>query len=178
MIGGFDISTSIIGYTFLDEGGAIVDIGHIDMSRIERNVWKKAEYAKEHLIELCSKHRPKHVFVEDPVSRFSEGKSSSHTIALLIRFNTLCSYFLAQTCGIESPVYLTASHARKLCGIKIQRGTKEKAKEQVFRFISKTDPFKDREWPLKRTGLLKDSCYDEVDSYVIARAGFVELNNS
>lgn len=174
---GLDVSTSIIGYTLLDNKGDLISIGHIDMTKLDRNVWTKAFFARSQLTELCNVYQPTHVFIEDPVSKFTKGKSSSHTIILLIRFNTLCSYFAMEASGVKEPQYITAGHARKLCDVKITKGG-PKAKEQVFEHFRNSGPFKGYEWPLKRTGRVKDHCYDEVDSYVIAKAGFIELSTT
>lgn len=174
MLLGLDISTTCTGYTVLNDEGELVDIGHIDMSKLDRDVWIKAEVAKKHLVAICQKYKPTHIFIEDVIAKVSSGKSNIHTIALLIRFNILCSYFVMETSGVM-PQYITASHARKLCGLKIQRGIKEKAKEQVFEQLRDSGPFKGKEWPLKRTGRVQDPYYDEVDSYVVARAGYYYL---
>ena len=126
-----------------------------------------------HLITHKDKKITK-VFIEEPLSKFTRGQSSASTIGLLLRFNGICSYFVHQNLSLD-PIYLNPTSARSLCGLKIVSKKKSGGlshKEQAFRQISSREPFLNKEWPLKRTGRIKDYCYDEIDSYVVAYGGF------
>lgn len=183
MILGIDISTSITGYTIMDMSGNLVELDHIELKKIKDGLWAKVDKFKEFVNEINKKYEIEHVFIEEPLSKFSRGKSSSATISLLMRFNGICSYLIHQEMGID-PVYYAPSRARKLCGLKMKSKTackKDKIpwkpqKEQAFEQMNKQEPFcNGYDWPLKRTGRLKDYCYDRMDSFVIAKAGFVEM---
>ena len=95
------------------------------------------------------------------------GKSSSHTISTLTKFNGIISWLCYEKFGI-TPEYIPAISARKKCGITIKRG--EKAKEQVMRFLLDKEPLFEVEYT--RTGKPKPYCYDEADSLIIAKAGY------
>lgn len=185
MILGLDISTSVTGFTVLDLDGNLVELGHFELSKIKGTMWDKVDVMKVKLHNLCKKYTFTNIFIEEPLSKFSRGKSSSATISLLMRFNGILSYIIHENIGIEL-VYYGPTPARKICGLKMLSKTackKQKIdwkpqKEQAFDQMNARPPFNGTyEWPLKRTGRLKDYCYDEMDSYVIARAGFIELKN-
>lgn len=181
MILGLDISTSITGYTILDLNGNLVELGHIELKKIKDGIWAKVDAMKDSIIELNEKFDITHVFIEEPLSKFSRGKSSSATISLLMRFNGIISYLIHQEMGLD-PGYYPPSRARKICELKMLSKTASKKagilwkpqKEQAFDQMCARKPFINYEWEKKRTGRLKDYCYDQMDSYVIAHAGFVE----
>lgn len=186
MICGLDLSTSITGYTILDMDGNLVEIGHFELNKIKGTIWDKIDVMKTNLIELGKRFKLKHVFIEEPLSKFSRGKSSSATISLLMRFNGIISYIVHLYLGID-PDYYPPSRARKVCGLKMMNKSackREKIpwkpqKEQAFDQMAAQPPFgKDYKWPLKRTGRLKDYCYDQMDSFIVAKAGFIELMNN
>jgi hypothetical protein len=66
------------------------------------------------------------------------GRSSSHTISTLTKFNGIVSWLCYEEFGIK-PEYIPAISARKKCGITIKKG--EKAKEQVLAFLLDNEPF-------------------------------------
>lgn len=185
MICGLDISTSITGFTVLDLEGNLVELGHFELSKIKGTMWDKVDAMKDHLHELCGRYDFDHVFIEEPLSKFSRGRSSSATISLLMRFNGILSYIIHERIGIEL-VYFGPTPARNICGLKMLSKTACKKlkikwkpqKEQAFDQMNARPPFNGTyEWTFKRTGRLKDYCYDQMDSFVIARAGFLELAN-
>ena len=181
MILGLDISTSTTGYTILDLDGNLIELGHIELKKIKDGMWAKIDVMKHALRELNKRHNFSHVFIEEPLSKFSRGKSSSATISLLMRFNGIISYLIHQDMGLD-PVYYPPSRARKICELKMLSKTAcrkakikwKPQKEQAFDQMNARPPFIGYEWEKKRTGRLKDYCYDQMDSFVIARAGFVE----
>lgn len=182
---GLDISTAIIGWTILKDG-ELVDIGHIDLRKLPRNIWVKAKYAKTELEAMCLGRDIDHLVIEDPVAKFTKGKSSAHTIMLLASFNALCSWFMIEGTGI-TPTYIAANHARTVLGLDIKKNNKKLRKQgivypdsklQTFELLRNVGPFEGKVWPVKprsKVGNLQDYCYDEMDSYVVARAGYLEL---
>ena len=101
---------------------------------------------------------------------FMMGKSSSHTISTLTKFNGILSWICYEEFGIK-PEYIPAISARKKCGITIKRG--QKAKEQVIAFLLDNEPLFNIQYT--KTGKPKPYCYDEADSLIIAKAGLVCL---
>jgi len=169
MILGLDISTSITGYTVLLNNGQIAEIGHWDTRNKNHftDLFSKALHIKDKLNKLKDSYPFENIFIEPALNMFMMGKSSSHTIATLSKFNGIVSWLCYETFDI-TPEYIPAISARKKCGITIKRGTK--AKEQVMNFLIDNEPHFTVEYG--RTGKPKPYCYDQADSLIIARAGF------
>ena len=150
MILGLDISTSIIGITIIDNDGKIVKTDALDLRNKNHYPDIYAKYQKvfqtirhlrhESWYEGASKFS--HVFIEQSLQMFRSGFSSAKT--------------------------LSASSARKSCGITIKKGTK--AKEQVVKFLLDNEPKFTVEYT--KSGNLKPKYYDIADSIVIAKAGY------
>tara|TARA_Y100000310_G_C20696547_1_gene826125 strand:+ start:465 stop:980 length:516 start_codon:yes stop_codon:yes gene_type:complete len=166
MILGLDISTSITGVTVLDEDGNIVYNLAID-TRKYKNIFKKAEVVKEKLETLIVD--PEKVYIEQSLQSFRSGFSSAKTLSTLSRFNGIISWICYEIWNIQ-PEYLAAVSARKKVGIKVPRG--EKAKKCVINYVIDNVPDVSIEYT--KHGNVKPSCYDKADSWVIARAGYVE----
>ena len=166
---GLDISTSTIGYTILDEYSQLVDCGHINLKKEINEYYKcflfidfldqlKEKYTKENLI----------IYVEEPLKMFSANMSMAQTIGTLQRFNGMACSLILIKLDVQ-PKLINASAARKLCGIKIQKGIK--AKEVVMEYIKKNSLLPEEKWEYKKTGKVKDYLYDICDSYIISLAG-------
>ena len=168
MILGLDISTSITGYTVLKEDGSIMEIGHWDTKNKNHfsNLFVKSVFVKKELSDLSERYPIDDIFIEPALNMFMMGKSSSHTISILTKFNGIVSWLCYEEFGIV-PEYIPAISARKKCGITIKRG--EKAKEQVMRFLLDKEPGFSVEWT--KHGNPKPYCYDEADSLIIEKAG-------
>ncbi len=176
---GLDLSTSITGYTVLDENGNILIMSHINLTKYKNNLWKKIDVVQYELNKIKEKYNIKYIFIEEPLSKFKRGKSSAYTIGLLMRYSGIISYLIYKDMGMVSE-YLPVSYARKLCRVILLPKRKAKGKDhkhQTFDQMSLREEFSGRIWPMKKTGKLKDFCYDEMDSYVIARAGFIQTKD-
>lgn len=183
---GFDVSTSVIGWSIISEESSPKPIawGHIDLTNVKDGFWGKVDKTRVELVLLFKELQNKNygldeVCIEDPIQKFTKGKSSAHTIALLSKFNCIVSYFVREF-SFRDPVYLDATEARKHIGLELLSKKKaggDSQKEQVFKQLSQT-VFSKHEWPLKKTGRVKDFCYDRVDSYVIALAGLTGCKTS
>ena len=76
--------------------------------------------------------------------------------------------------GIK-PEFINVNHARKKCGIKIDRKSSKNTKEQVMEWVSEQEQFANFKWPTKilkngpRRGqtILKPQCYDIADAAVL-----------
>ena len=166
MILGLDISTSITGVTVLDEDGNIVYNLAID-TRKYKNIFKKAEVVRDKLETLVVD--PEKVYIEQSLQSFRSGFSSAKTLSVLSRFNGVVSWICYEIWKIQ-PEYIAAISARKRVGIKVPRG--EKAKKCVIKYVIDNVPDVSIEYT--KFGNVKPDCYDKADSWVIARAGYVE----
>jgi hypothetical protein len=177
LILGLDVSTSVTGVCIIDSDVPPDDIGsHIRyIDRIEfkkcANLWDKADRVAQELEVLRSAHTGTYrVALEEPLLGFQKGMSSASTITTLMRFNGIVSYISRGVFGAE-PEYISSSHARKVCGIKMQKTSIAgmSGKEQVFKYMSEND-LKHITWPKKKNGSDIDWSRDATDAYVIARA--------
>jgi len=171
---GLDISTSITGYTILDENFTIIKMGHIDFSKC-KSFWGKADFAKQQLEALLTEFPVDVCYIEESLMSFSSGLSSAQTIAMLLKFNAMLSYFVRCKMGFD-PHYVAANSARKTVGIKLLQKKKcgLSHKEQAFTWATSTQgPLAGIEFPKTKTGKFKPFVADEVDSYVVARAGLI-----
>ena len=176
-----DVSTSIIGLCILDNKKNILLLDHIDLKK-EKDFWKKCDKARIEIVKISKKYKIDAVAIEESLSKFSRGKSSAGTLILLARFNAVISYICREILNLD-PIYIGASDARRLCGIKIQQTQKcgKTAKEQTFEHMSAND-LQHIKWPLKKTSTNsnfrpKDFCFDRVDAFVIASAYLIQCSN-
>ena len=171
---GLDISTSCTGFSVLRYDGTVIDIGHLDLSKCD-DLWSKVDIINSWILTLPNCYCISHIFVEEALKSFRPGFSSASTLSLLSRFNGIVCCLVRQALRVD-PELIGATTARTTCGIKVKKGKANgPGKEQVFRHV--TSLMLIRDWPTGRTGKVKDFCYDEVDSYVIAEAGRRILNS-
>jgi hypothetical protein len=168
---GLDISTSITGVALLNEDGSIYKLFSIDLRKLE-TFWQKVDFIQNKLEEIKRDENIGHVFIEPALVSMRRGKSSAHTISILLKINGIVSWLCWRLFNME-PIYISAISARNKCGIKIKRG--EKAKPIVMKFLFDNDePF--TKWiTFTKQGNPKPGSYDIADAYVIARAGFLDL---
>jgi Holliday junction resolvasome RuvABC endonuclease subunit len=163
MILGLDISTSITGYTVLDSNGNLVEYGSID-TRKHKNFFTKAGVVEQKLIALRQSYAVQAIYIEQSLQSFRSGFSSAQTLSTLSRFNGVISWICFTLFNLE-PEYIAAVSARRICGIKVPRGTK--AKPVVLQFVLDNEPQFVVEYP-------RPDSYDKADSWVIAKSGFSE----
>ncbi len=165
---GLDVSTSITGVTVINESGEILHCESIDTRNKNHfpTLFHKAECVKDRLKEIKHTHNINHIFVEESLQSFRSGFSSAKTLSILSKINGIVSY-LAYDIFNLMPLYLSATSARKSCGIKVPRG--QKAKEVVLNFLLDSDP--DFVIEYTRHGNPCPGSYDRADSVIIARAG-------
>jgi Holliday junction resolvasome RuvABC endonuclease subunit len=170
MILGLDVSTSITGVAVIDKSGEILFYEAWDMrnKRYFPTLWDKADFIENKLRELKVRKKfiIEKIYVEQSLQAFRPGLSSAKTILTLAKFNGIVSY-LARRVYEMDPEYVGASSARKLCGIKVERG--KKAKEVVLQHILDTEP----KFKISYTshGNPKPGSYDMSDAIIVARAG-------
>lgn len=181
---GLDVSTSVTGICIVDpelslnnQGSHILYLDRLEFKKC-KTLWEKADLTALELSKLLKKFPGEYrIVLEQPLMGFRTGMSSAATITTLMRFNGICSYISREIFKVD-PEYISASHARKLCGIKMQRTSIAgmSGKEQVFKYMSEHD-LKHIQWPLKKNGKPIDASRDMCDSYVIARAACLTQNN-
>ena len=167
MILGLDISTSITGYTILDDDKNIIENDVWDLRKY-KDFFLKADIIKENVAKIHKQYgsQMSHIYVEQSLQAFRSGFSSARTLSTLSRFNGVVSWLVYDKLQIK-PEYIAATSARKLCGIKISRG--QKAKEVVLKFLLDNEPSFVIDYT--KHGNPKPGSYDRADSLVIARAG-------
>ena len=176
MILGLDVSTSITGATVIDDNGKVVYCEAWDLRNKNHypTLFEKACRVKQ-MLELLyevKRYEIKHVFIEQSLQAFRPGFSSAKTLLTLAKFNGIVSY-ICQKCYLKPPSYISASTARKACGIKVEKG--KKAKEVVLNFLLDNDSTFSVEYT--KHGNPKPGSYDRADSYIIAKAGWISLNS-
>lgn len=174
---GLDISTSVTGYTVLDDSFNIIKMGHIDFGKC-KTLWEKADLGDSVLANLLATSGVwpvTAVYIEESLLGFTAGASSAQTIMTLSKFNALLSYFVRNRTGLE-PNFVAANSARKQVGIKLIQKKKcgISHKEQAFMWATtEGGPLASVEFPKTRTGKFKPFVGDEVDSYIVARCGVI-----
>ena len=165
MILGLDISTSITGMTILDEQGEIIYNDAIDTKKY-KSIFEKAHAVRQRLQELSDQFKIDSIFIEKSLQSFRSGFSSAKTLSVLSAFNGIVSWMCYEIFKFE-PEYFNATSARKICGIKIQRG--EKAKLVVLNYLLENEDKFDVEYT--KFGNPRPKYFDMADSIVIAKAG-------
>lgn len=184
MILGVDISTSITGFAVVAEG-QLVYYDSIDMRKY-KGIFEKTIVIKEKILDLYetyqlendpnasvgeAKYPIEHIYIEQSLHMFMSGKSSAKVLSTLTRFNGVVSWLLFETFEIE-PMFIGASTARKLAGIKVPRG--KKAKKVVLQHLIDTEPAFKVEYT--KHGNPKPESYDRADAIIVAMAGYVTEN--
>ena len=171
MILGLDISTSITGATVLNESGEVMFCEAWDFrnKKYFPTLFEKGYEIKELLYQLKREYDITSVYIEQSLQSFRSGFSSAKTLSTLSRFNGIVSWLCYEVFDLK-PEYIAATSARKRCGITIPKGTK--AKQVVIQYIIDNVP----DVPINYTkhGNPKPQCFDMADSWVIARAGWLE----
>ena len=177
---GLDVSTSCTGVCVLDGSAEISEhYSHVKvLEAIEfkkcKTFWDKADRVEQYLSDLEKHYHIARVVLEEPLMGFRPGMSSAQTISQLLRFNGIVSNLARKQFGAD-PEYLSANHARKVCGIKLQRTAVAgmSQKEQVFKHMREHD-LAQFPWPQKKNLEIVDRSPDATDAYVIARAAAIE----
>ena len=163
MILGLDISTSITGATIIHDNKIVYsEAWDLRNKRYFPDIYTKASYIKEKLRQINTKYAPNAVYIEKSLQMFRSGFSSAKTLSILASFNGIISFLCYENLG-KKPKYISASSARKGCGIKIPKG--QKAKQVVLDFLLDNEPQFKVEYT--SAGNPKPKYYDIADSIVI-----------
>jgi len=171
MILGLDVSTSITGATVLDKDGKVVFCAAWDMrnKKYFPTLFDKSDFIKDRIWELEDMFHLEAVYIEQSLQSFRSGFSSAKTLSTLSRFNGIVSW-LCYSILNTIPEYIAATSARKKAGISVPKSVK--GKEAVMKYVIDNVP--DVLIEYTRHGNPKPQCYDKADSWVIARAGWIE----
>jgi hypothetical protein len=183
MILALDISTSCTGWCVFDENG-LRGSGYIDLSK-HKGMYEKAGKVKAELLHLTVLYPYTKVVVEENLQAFRPGLSSAKTLMTLAQFNGVVRWICHADLNAEVES-INVNSARKAVGLKIDRKSKKKTKEQVWEWVKIANTVDDHkiEWPYKtlksgpnkgQTRLCSES-FDVADAYVIGKAHFVLKN--
>jgi len=176
---GLDISTSNVGLVILDESLSLIYADAVNLSA-EKTLIQKADKVHEKISEIFEKFSISIIAIEQNLQAFRPGFSSAKTLFTLARFNGVITYLLSKVFGLGVNE-INVNHARKVVGLKINRKSDKKTKEQVWEWVSSQD-LSGFKWPYKtisrgvRKGhvILAEHAYDIADAYVIAAACLYE----
>jgi hypothetical protein len=168
MILGLDISTTVTAFTVLDEDGKIVSCEAVRLEKL-KDLFVKAANIKKYVENLNKIYNIKAIYIEEPLMSFSAGMSSAKTISTLMRFNGIVSWICCDVIGL-GPQFISAATARKMYGVKMEKG--RKAKEVVFEAV--IDRESDFKVELTAHGNPVPGSMDRSDSLIIARAGHLQ----
>ena len=180
MILGMDISTSCTGFCVLNDEGEPVHLTHIDLVKIE-NFFDKAKAVKLKIFEIMMSYPIDSIAVEDYLTSFSRGKSSSGVLFKLAKFNGIIQWICYS--DFEKPAFpINVSNARKMNNIVVlsKNKSEEHTKAQVLRqvkeiigdkFIFPTKILKSGD--RKGVEVIEKYSYDMADAFVIAKAMWI-----
>ena len=175
MILGLDVSTSSTGWSVLDGGGNLIEMGSFRLDKLE-GLFNKADAVNRGLIDLKNKYPGiSRVSIEEPLQGFRRGLSSASTLLTLGRFNGMVSWQSFVVFGFE-PIFFNSSVARNGLGIKINksRDTKDQIMEWV-EVVTGTQLPRRTVKVGKKTGqvIYDNGVNDAADAYVMARAAYL-----
>jgi len=174
---GLDISTACTGYCIIKKSGSklrLIDAGVIKLDKL-KDFYQKSIRVEDFLKLLHAKHGFNAASVEENLQSFRPGMSSAKTILSLAKFNGVSCFLVERTTGIK-PAMVSVTRARSKLGIKINRKSGIKTKDQVLDWVKKHPVFAGFNWPTKtlksgpRRGVtIEDSsCFDIADAAVVA----------
>lgn len=164
---GLDVSTSIVGASLIDPiTKKLNGLFYVDLKK-EKGLINKAIVLRAALEKNAPPEIVSYVAIEEPLVAYKDGYSSAQVLSLLSQFNGMVqvmTFFLYNT----QPIMYNVSTARKLSypDLSFPRGVKRK-KLVLDRTVIE---YPELSFPVKRTGSLKDECYDMADAIVIGRA--------
>lgn len=183
MILGLDISTSCTGFCIVDKSGMPVHFSNIELTKIE-NFFEKAKKVKSHILKLMIEYNIEEIAVEDYLTSFARGRSSSRTLFKLAKFNGIIQWVCYNDLDITA-YPINVNNARKINNIVVlsKKKTTEHTKDQVLRQVKEIVGEKFifpkkilKSGPRKGQEVNEKSSYDMADAFVIAKAKWIENN--
>ena len=176
IIFGIDISTSRIGIAAITKDGNLLFADTITFKDKSMSLENRAILFEGtiHKISVIQKFKPVAIYVEEPFTMFSGGKTTANTMAKLQRFNGMCCLALRMKYGFNAQT-IPARVCRSLNEIKIPRGSN--TKKLIIDWVSAKYP-KDFKYELTRHGNPKPGTDDKADAVVVALAGLKKYKES
>jgi len=183
MILGLDISTSCTGFCIVNDTGLPVHFSNVELTKT-KNFFEKAKKVKSHILSLMIQYNISEIAVEDYLTSFARGRSSSGTLFKLAKFNGIIQWVCYNDLDIEAKP-INVNNARKANNIIVlsKKKTTEITKEQVLRQVKEivgesfTFPTKVlKSGPRKGMEVTDKTAYDMADAFVIAKAKWIENN--
>lgn len=168
MIFGLDVSTSVCGWCMLHDDGRLHSVGHYDFNKKD-DLYTRLYRLRLFIRDNFDFEAITTIFIEEPVKMHA--LSTAHTVALLQRWNGMVCAMLAFY--FVEPIPIAAATARKTVGVDMKKHSGVSGKQLVMDHIQHTNALPSSIWKYKKTGRLKDYCYDMADAYVVAKAGFL-----
>jgi len=168
MILGLDINTVIVGWCLLKDDGNFHNIGFVDLKDYA-DLYDKADKLFDFVENELSQLKNLKIFIEAPLSR----SNNQNVVNLLQRWNGMCCELLYGRLSVK-PALIEHRTARKALSVSPPRDIKgPQVKQFLFNKIKELGNIPERNWYYKKTGLPKEFCYDQVDAYITAKAGFL-----
>lgn len=122
MILGLDASTSIVGYSFV-ENEKILDAGFLNISKLKTNK-EKAKFVLNFLQK--QPHKISKINLEAALSGFGGGMTSQQTIITLSRWNAILEYVLSEELKVPVILCNVNTMRKKVLGAARVQGLKPK----------------------------------------------------
>lgn len=145
MILGLDISSNKTGVAILDLNGNLVYFNCIDTQTNTKakeeqfqDLFAKVDYIVEWLKDnILAKYNITQIHIEEPLSKFTPGRSSMHTLQTLFKVNYVVSYEMRKLTGVD-PHYWNPNTVVSMNCLKIPRGGNKK--QIVYSYIKNWFP--------------------------------------
>lgn len=179
---GLDISTRIVGISLY--GPKLIKLDSIKLAKYDKNLFKKTDVVCERLQKIKEEfyYKTIKVYAEQSLKHFQPGKSNAATLFTLADFHGRIVQAAYNIFGLE-PIELNAQSARKKVFGRARFPDFDNVKEAIAMSVLELEPSLDGTFPLRRVAqgkkpslLFKDYVYDEMDAYVIAKAGWLTEN--
>lgn len=184
MILALDISTSCTGWCILNNENELKDIGYITLGK-HKGLYEKANKVKTELLKITKRWNIHEIAVEENLQAFRPGLSSAKTLMTLAQFNGVVRWICHSELNV--PIFAhNVNSARKTVGLKINRKSPKKTKDQVYEWASIDCKNLNYtvDWPTKilKSGPNKgkarlcSEAYDMADAYIVGKAHFTLKN--
>lgn len=194
MIFGWDISTSIIGFSVFTNTCQYITSEYIDLTDIDKDLIEKSYSAEMWISRLidkyCRQNNEKHYhFIEDRLGGFAMGGTMQQTLMKLAAFNATVTYIIwhsfhltGLSVHVEHLHPATVKAIMKKEGLVIPKGPVKidgvTLKGSKLKKVLTLDYVKNKEkkfpFETNKNNNAHSWCYDMADSYCIARAGFIK----
>src|SRR5690606_29325843 len=87
------------------------------------SIYEKASFVEDGLKKIKEEYNVTHIFIEDTLVRATGGRSTAHTVAILIKFNSIVSWIAHKVFELE-PTHIPVLTARKKLKIVIPKSMK------------------------------------------------------